>query len=694
VIACAVPGPPLLAGCFKVLRSTARITLLLTFAIAGVIVAGDWRAWFELPSHEIGDLAANALQIERCRHGVEIYGNYSRFNFNHPGPGIFYVYALGQIVLYDWLGLVPSPHNAHRVAGVCFQAFFFALALAIFGRHVRARLFVPLALLLGAVHFGLGKYAFTSVWAPHAALMPFLGFFVACCSVASGHGSHLPLAMLAGGFLVHDHVAQPLFVVTLLVVGYHALWLSTRKASPPATPWRAFGRAHVATGAILALFLLPMVIDWLYWPDCNLRRILQHLQYSGGDCKSVTQSVLYFASFFGYHHDQPEILNGTARSALGRLLEDWGWYVGWTAVFAIAVWRFRCFRRSAASSQAMPELRFVRTTVVLWLLTTLLCVQWGVMQAGPMFEFNGHFYFAVLFVPLLVLAAGVARAWTARGAWIAAVSLSLASVVVVVEAVAPLGSLDSGGLQTLAATNSLLAADPRRESPKVLVFSSAVWTNVAGAMVALVRQGHSFQVEPHFGFAFGRHRRLPSQVPKCTLGGTSVWRFLEKAPDSVGMLFVENLRVTFEPGRIDPASSTIDLSAAGDFELFHVSGFDADQDCQVTIAHEAVFQVASAPSPRDVELVFSAQPLMKPPQVTVQPMELWVNGDAVGRVQLEQGGYQDVALRIPMAVWNRQSVVDFVMKLPGAWSPLELGENGDFRQFGWMVRKLTFRYAD
>lgn len=36
-----------------------------------------------LPSHELGDLAANALQIERCKQGVEIHGNYSRFHCNH-----------------------------------------------------------------------------------------------------------------------------------------------------------------------------------------------------------------------------------------------------------------------------------------------------------------------------------------------------------------------------------------------------------------------------------------------------------------------------------------------------------------------------------------------------------------------------------------------------------------------------------
>lgn len=193
-------------------RSTVRCALLLTLAVVSVLVAVDWQAWFVLPSHEVGDLAANALQIERCKQGVEIYGNYSRFCFNHPGPGFFYVYALGQVVLYDWLGLVPSPHNAHRLAGLCLQAFFFGLALA---SHVRTPLFVPLARLAAAANdacLGVG----IGCGEPARARGLRCRYFVQRTAAPAGVGWARPLALS----LSNSHTREP---------------AATRTAQPPPT---------------------------------------------------------------------------------------------------------------------------------------------------------------------------------------------------------------------------------------------------------------------------------------------------------------------------------------------------------------------------------------------------------------------------------------------------------------------------
>lgn len=107
-----------------------------------------------------------------------------------------------------------------------------------------------------------------------------------------------------------------------------------------------------------------------------------------------------------------------------------------------------------------------------------------------------------------------------------------------------------------------------------------------------------------------------------------------------------------------------------------------------------MFQVTSTPAAHDVELVVRAWPFLTPPRVTAQPMELWVNGRAVGRGELVEGGTKDVALRIPAEVWNLRPVVTFVMQLPNSSSPREPGISDDDRHFGWAVEGLTFRYAD
>src|SRR5690606_13958691 len=116
----------------------AAVLFTATFVL---LVAARWETFFGSPVYEAGDLAVNALQVEYARHFAELYGNYSRFEFNHPGPAFFYVYAAFQWLLCDLIPLCPSPHNAHLLACVALQSFFFALALGILRTHVRRPLF-------------------------------------------------------------------------------------------------------------------------------------------------------------------------------------------------------------------------------------------------------------------------------------------------------------------------------------------------------------------------------------------------------------------------------------------------------------------------------------------------------------------------------------------------------------------------
>src|SRR6185437_8154727 len=115
----------------------------------------------------------NALQIDQAKGFHELYGNYSRFRFHHPGPAFFYVYAWAELLLCDVLKTGLSPYNAHSIAGLAVQAAFFALGLSIAAQWVKATLFLPLALLAAAIHFAIAGNAFWSIWPPHVLLMPF-----------------------------------------------------------------------------------------------------------------------------------------------------------------------------------------------------------------------------------------------------------------------------------------------------------------------------------------------------------------------------------------------------------------------------------------------------------------------------------------------------------------------------------------
>jgi hypothetical protein len=101
--------------------------LAIWFILSSTLIGSHWQFYFRETHIEDGDFAANALQIRKAKTFGEIYGNYSRWRFHHPGPGFFYCYAAGEALLYDGLKAVPSPHNAHLFTGVLLQSLFFYL---------------------------------------------------------------------------------------------------------------------------------------------------------------------------------------------------------------------------------------------------------------------------------------------------------------------------------------------------------------------------------------------------------------------------------------------------------------------------------------------------------------------------------------------------------------------------------------
>ena len=68
--------------------------------------------WFSPHLLEQGDLAANALQVERAREFTELLGPYSQHGFHHPGPVSFYFFAGAQSLF----GFLPSILARHMLA--------------------------------------------------------------------------------------------------------------------------------------------------------------------------------------------------------------------------------------------------------------------------------------------------------------------------------------------------------------------------------------------------------------------------------------------------------------------------------------------------------------------------------------------------------------------------------------------------
>ena len=444
-----------------------RLTaILLTLGIILAIVANSTDFFFRRPYYEYWDLAANSLSVIRAKHFAELYGSYSRWGFHHPGPVFFYVQALGEWVFYDLLHLTPAPFNAQTLANLCLTSSFFVAALASFSRWLTEparRLFIPAALVVAAMHFGavarmpsydmlLGSTPFTSAWTAHSWVFPFLCLLVAGASVMAGQGRDLPLLALADGFLIHAHIAAPLFVGPVTLLAYAGLLMtcvsrdggaaSGSAASSPVwkrarwalgSAWRSFPRLHIVALAILTVFAIPIVIDLFLGDESNFHAVLTHLRLHQGEHKSLARSIFYFVQFGAYRPYKAHVHAFKRFDAAGAYAYLWYHkkiYAAWICGVLLVIWFSAlqpiivAFRRRNPSAQAPVDsvtappasdlTRFLVCAGVFLALSIVLTLKWGMMQDGEMFYYSGWINFAIYYFGLMIVLAGFSSVLAVR----------------------------------------------------------------------------------------------------------------------------------------------------------------------------------------------------------------------------------------------------------------------------------------
>ncbi len=667
-------GPNVNRGLF------AALTLLIVLALG----IARFDTFFRQPQFETGDAAVNALQIDRAKHLHEIYGNYSRFEFNHPGPAFFYVYAASEWLLHDRLHLVPTPANAHLFACIVIQGLFFALGLVVFQAHVRHRAFLPLALVAAGLYFGHLGDAFISIWPPNVLLMPFLCFLIAAISVATGRLDHLPIAAVAGGFLFHGHVAQPMFVGGL---GLLAVALGLRHARrDTGLGWRGVLASHRtavwATIATAALFLLPLAIDVLtLGARSNVATILGRFWENTETANSAFKSFLYFVSFATDTQDQ-ETLFAHGNPELWRYLgANLGRIVIWALVFIvppIVVWRRR-------NKLPAGETRFLLTGGGFLLATILLCILWGKAQAGAMYNFNGYFYYGIYYFALLPAIALVVP-WLDRfSPWPVAAALCLASMGYLgwkerIAGVSPLGVDLRHGVDTVLATEGTT-------KPKLLVFEHRNWPNVAAVALELQRRHADFYAAPWWTFMFGRQHAL-TRLGERPETQASIWWITHPGPG--GTPLTPELSVFTTPAPINPAGDEIGLAGGANGFRYAVEGLSAGNiDCATTELPRVLFRFATPPTAHDVKVTFDAQALdLAPPNVQV---DVVFAGEKIGHLTFTSR--EKLSVTIPAVRWNHGSFGDLELHLLNAVPKRQARRPGYVWWAGLQIYSIKFQPA-
>lgn len=246
-----------------VLQSTSwRLRFLLFSLVAAILIALNWEPVSRM-NYELGDFAANGLMIAKAKSSILLDGNYSRVGFYHPGPAILYVLAAGEIVLHDWLHLVPSAFSGQLVAVSLYNAAWFVTMFVLVRRMTASS--TSATLIMGGFALALALFdraIFNSPWMPHLYCLPFATMLLAGSRLTQGTtDSLLPLAF-ACGFLINGHVSfmSTLCIIFLVVVGVSIL--RARRGEPFLLSKKFIGtnmRALLVFVGVLTLFLLPLL---------------------------------------------------------------------------------------------------------------------------------------------------------------------------------------------------------------------------------------------------------------------------------------------------------------------------------------------------------------------------------------------------------------------------------------------------
>ncbi len=622
--------------------------------------------------------------IENARHLAQLYGNYSRFEFHHPGPAFYYLYALGECLLHDLLGVVPAPGNAHVVTSMAVQSAFFALALAMFQRLLQRPIWLPLAIVAAAWQLGSIDSALVSTWPPDVLLMPTIAFLVACTSVASGRLEHLMVMVLAGGFLFHGHVAQSMFVGGLgaTALAMNGWYYRRSEGTWSVRSWlRRQPRLWLGAAALAALFALPLVIDLvLHGTRSNVATILARFRANRDDSKSLANSAIYLASFATPTHDQSQIATAAAATVrdffAGHAIRLGCWA---TILFGAPLATFALRRRMA------PAMRLLLGSG--WLMLTVdlaLCLLWGMAQAGDMHHFNGVFFYGVYYFGLLLALAAIALAiqrWHRPPLGVAAITIAT----VLFTATRFRSGPDANAAGTLIHSGTVAAlTHSTATAPPLLVFAHDDWPVAASVALELHRRAIGFYVAPRWAFMFGTEH-VPAAPAALRESPTAWWL---AGPGDGGIPLTQELQLFVTPAALSPDGAAISFGPGGNASRYVMAGIILDaNDHGLTDQPSALLRFATPISSNGTRVVFDAASAVADGMPARQAAEVFFAGTSVGRVAV--AGRDQVAVTVPAALWNAAATATLALRFPDAITKPSATRRDYTPWLAWRIWSIT-----
>ena len=417
---------------------------------------------FSTKMYEQGDSAADSILIQQAMRFRLLVGHYSREGFNHPGPAYLYIQAFGQWLAHDVLGIVPTPWNGQFLAVFAFNSAMAAIAVAIVYGWTNSLRAAAATFAVVCALISLRTLVPVSGWPPNMFVLTYLVFMLSVASVASGHARDLWVLALSGWLLIHGYAPFLFFVpLTVVVAAAIALWPDRRH---PLVAIRASisarRRAWLPVAVISAVFLFPIVLNLiLHWPG----QFGKYIDYSkSGQAGGHTPQQVW--SFF-----------------------IWYWGPGpvtITLLVACAVIAPFVTRRLPPG----PLRRCLNRLLVVAAVTTLTFLLYAFTAADYLSNhYIGYFYWAVPFVPLLVILVSLAQAFQQRVATVLAL-LTAAGMLAVLSFVVVLRTdVHDNDTMLSQAVASLAARSHGKEL--VLDVEGPAWPQTLGFLLQAERTG-------------------------------------------------------------------------------------------------------------------------------------------------------------------------------------------------------------
>jgi hypothetical protein len=250
--------------------------------------------------HPTGDRAAMELATRDVGRYEVLQGLWSRSDWRHPGPVLFYVLA----PFYRAAGGSPVglALGALAINGSCIVGI---------GLLARRRGGTPLLVLslLATVLLArtMGAGALADWWNLRITTLPFALLLFLVWSLACGDAWALPVAAFVASFLAQTHVGFVPVALPLLAWGTGALVL--RRGRDGGRPWRALA----VTAGVLGITWSPLLIDVLINPNSNPRRIVRYFRHTTDPAHTAGDGWRVISAQFALW---PEWLAGKRPSAI------------------------------------------------------------------------------------------------------------------------------------------------------------------------------------------------------------------------------------------------------------------------------------------------------------------------------------------------------------------------------------------